>query len=261
MLPKLDFVSTTAGSFMVFTTDTVIPQCLRTYGGFEPHLLQIATEIFRRRGRPGVLVDAGAYIGTFSVPVSLATGCSIVAFEAQRVVAQLLGANFLINGIDRATIKNVILAGPEHPRVTPIPAVDYSKTGNFGAYSLDTQLFNRESLARMTSSGRVETVEVRALDEFDLNDVFLMKLDVEGQELEVLRGAVRTLERNGFPPLLFEAWRDVWWQDKKTELLGFVQELGYEVTAMDENFLAQHRTALQPLQIQPTSPVVGASSA
>lgn len=247
-LPSIEFIKTANGNFLVFATDTIIPRCLRENGGFELHLCQIAVEVFKRRGRAGVLVDAGANIGTFSVPVSLVTGCNVVAFEAQRVVGQMLGGNFLLNGIDRAWVNNVILAGPGHAKVADIPAVDYSQPGNFGAYSVDAELFGRESLARMRAAKRTETVEVRTLDDFDLNDVFLIKLDVEGHELDVLKGGVRTLERNGYPPLLFEAWRDAWWQEKKQELLRFVTDLGYEVLAMDENFFAQHRSTANPLR-------------
>jgi FkbM family methyltransferase len=242
-LPKLELVTTANGNFLVLPTDTIIPQHLRAHGGFEPHLCQIAVEALRRRGRPGLLVDIGAHIGTFSIPVSLATGCEVVAFEAQRVIGQLLGANFVLNGIDRASIKNVILAGPEHPAAISIPRVDYSSPGNFGAYSVDRGLFTQISLPRMKSLASAETVEVRTLDDFALNDVALIKIDVEGQELEVLRGAVQTLQRNNFPPLLFEAWRDDWWAREKQELTQFVASFDYEISALDENFFAQHRSA------------------
>src|SRR5258706_7982426 len=136
-LPRIDFIKTDNGSFLAFATDTIIPSCLRQCGGFELHLCQIAIEVLKRRGGTGLLVDAGAYIGTFSVLAALATGCSVIAFEAQRVIGQMLGANFVLNGIDRAQIKNVILAAPDHPKVTSIPLVDYCQPGNFGAYSIN----------------------------------------------------------------------------------------------------------------------------
>jgi FkbM family methyltransferase len=240
-LPKLELLQTPNGAFFVLPTETIIRQNLLATGSFEPHLMRIAADALRRRGRAGVLVDIGAHIGTFSVPVSLATGCEVVAFEAQRVLAQLLGANFVINGIDRATVKNVILAEPEHPATMSIPRVDYATPGNFGAYSVDGKLFDQMSMPRLASLGGTERVEVRSLDEFALEQVALIKIDVEGKELDVLRGALETLARNQYPPLLFEAWRDEWWAEERRELMQFVKALGYEIDAMDENFFAQHR--------------------
>lgn len=240
-LPKLELIKTPNGAFFVLPTETVIRQTLHAHGGFEPHLVRMAVETLRRRGRPGLLVDIGAHIGTFSVPVALATGCEVVAFEAQRVIAQLLGANFVINGIDRASVKQVCLAGPGHPATRAIPRVDYSAPGNFGAYSVDDKLFEQMSSSRLASLAGRERVEVRTLDDFGLEQVALLKIDVEGQELEVLKGALDTLARNQYPPLMFEAWRDDWWATEKHELMQFVAALGYEIAAMDENFFAQHR--------------------
>jgi len=250
-LPGVELVKTPGGAFLTLSTDTVIPRALKAEGGFERHLAQIATEVYRHyRGRAGVLVDVGANIGTFSVPVARATGCSVVTFEAQRVISQLLGANLVINGIERGWVRNVILGAPGHEPVLHVPQVDYGQQGNFGAYAVDRSLFESQSLSRMRSLHETEAVQVHTLDDFNLADVFLIKIDVEGAELDVLRGAVRTLERNQFPPLLFETWRDDWWQPKRDALLSFVEQLGYDVTAMDENYFAQHRTSLSRIELE-----------
>ena len=45
---------------------------------------------------------------------------------------------------------------------------------------------------------------MRRLDDLALGDVGFVKIDVEGHELAVLRGAAETLQRNR-PPLLVEA--------------------------------------------------------
>jgi hypothetical protein len=93
---------------------------------------------------------------------------------------------------------------------------------------------------RMGDSGETEEVQMRTLDSYALEDVFLVKVDVEGAELEVLQGALETLRESNFPPLIFEAWRDGSWSEKREELLSYVRDLGYELTPMDENYFAQH---------------------
>ncbi|MGH9244424.1 MAG: FkbM family methyltransferase [Acidimicrobiales bacterium] len=57
--------------------------------------------------------------------------------------------------------------------------------------------------ARRTSDAAGVEVALAALDEYDLERVGFVKIDVEGHELEVLRGAERTLER-WRPTLLVE---------------------------------------------------------
>ncbi len=248
--PQVKLVETAAGRYLSFAADSVVSRSLEAQGSFERHLVQIAAEVHRRRGRPGLLVDAGAYIGTFSIPVALATGCAVEAFEPQRPVAQLLGANYLLNGILDARVHNAILSGPEHPPEQRVRWPDYAASGNFAAWSVDAELLREVSMKRMTLGAREEAVAVRALDELALDEVFLVKLDVEGHELEVLKGAAEMLERNRFPPLLFEAWREAEWAPRKRALLAFVEELGYDVHAMDENFFAQHLSAPPHLRLQ-----------
>ena len=70
----------------------------------------------------------------------------------------------------------------------------------------------------------------------------LLKIDVQGAELEVLKGAAGTLLRCGFPPILYEAWAFEWYAPKKAALEAFLQGLGYVLLNFDgsENFVAQH---------------------
>lgn len=240
MLPNYQILSTDTGQYLTLLTDTVISTQLRTKGSFESHLSRIAEAVFGLRGG-GVLVDIGANIGTFSVPVAKATGCEVHAFEAQRVISQVLAANFVLNRISDGHVHHVMLAPERREDGCLLPVPDYGVPGNFGAYSVVPELYQRESLARMKSRGDTERVNVAALDDFGLDDVFLIKIDVEGAEIDVLRGSVKTIEESGFPPLIFEAWRDEWWVPKRIELLAYVESLGYVVQAMDENFFAQHK--------------------
>ena len=108
---------------------------------------------------------------------------------------------------------------------------------------MDREIFATQSLARMAviPGAAAETVSLKRLDGFGFTDVALIKIDVEGVEERVLRGAAATLVKNHFPPIIFEAWRDNWYQAQRASLLEFVEDLGYEDSPMDENFLAQHR--------------------
>src|SRR5262249_50910351 len=69
-----------------------------------------------------------------------------------------------------------------------VPSVDYSKPGNFGAVSL-------------ARSSQGETVPLVTIDSLALPSCHLIKIDVEGMEIDVLEGAKNTLQQ--FRPLLY----------------------------------------------------------
>ena len=91
-------------------------------------------------------------------------------------------------------------------------------------------------------------VETRTLDSFHLENVGFLKIDVEGHELAVLRGARGTLAANDYPPILFESWRPDREQEGipavklREELFSFMQGLGYKLEdaphGYGENFIA-----------------------
>ncbi len=88
-----------------------------------------------------------------------------------------------------------------------------------------------------------EKVEAKTLDSFNLDNIGFLKLDVEGAELEVLQGAVKTLARSQYPPFIFEVWPDKWYQTKKEKLFNYVKGLGYTITpitGVNNMFLASH---------------------
>ena len=80
----------------------------------------------------------------------------------------------------------------------------------------------------LASGGNQETIELRALDdEQGLDAPDFVKIDVEGFELEVLKGSVRTLERR---PDLFLEMHGVDLADKRRRvaaIVDFLWDLGY----------------------------------
>lgn len=78
----------------------------------------------------------------------------------------------------------------------------------------------------------VKMVKTTTLDSFDINNVGLIKVDVEGMEEKVLRGGVGTIVRNGYPPILFELWdpeKTGFDRERYDSLVNFIQGLGYEI--------------------------------
>ncbi len=80
--------------------------------------------------------------------------------------------------------------------------------------------------------GEGDSVEVRMLDSFNLQHVGLIKIDVQGNEMGVLRGAVETLRR-WKPAVMVEIphdqVKDLVERRIAPEAVGFLQKLGAEL--------------------------------
>ena len=81
-------------------------------------------------------------------------------------------------------------------------------------------------LSALTDDGAGERVEVRAADSLDIPDPDVIKLDVEGFEAAVLRGARRVIAR-AKPMIIMESWLGPIQQT--LEPLRVLEELGYRL--------------------------------
>ncbi len=236
--PNIEFLNTASGRYLIFSNDYDIAEKLRHDGHQDQAMVQRAASLLD--GRPGshAIIDAGAHLGTFSVPLCLQTGHRVHAFEAQRHFAQLLGANYMLNSIHNAWVYNIALGGPDSPSYVEIATTDISKAGNYGAFSLDPNIFSTGSTQRIQFTGEMDKVDVRMLDSFNLPPVGLLKIDVEGQELSVLQGAVQTLKDNDFPPIIFECWQAEEHRELREATIKFVTDLGYDCNPEGENIVA-----------------------
>jgi FkbM family methyltransferase len=91
-------------------------------------------------------------------------------------------------------------------------------------------------------------VQQRTLDEYNLDNVGFIKIDVEGHEMAVLRGAQRTLERSR-PVLLVEVIAKFCRLNLSTAL-NEIEQLGYEGSFLLEGRL-QPSASINPEKHQP----------
>jgi FkbM family methyltransferase len=135
---------------------------------------------------PGTtFVDVGANIGNHTVYVAGVLGAPTHAFEPQPAAFELLRANVTGNHLTNVTLHPCGLA--DRPgEATLVPGL----AGNRG-------------MAKLIPGG--SGVALRTLDGFVLGGpIGTIKIDVEGMETAVLRGARRTIRRH-LPDLLLEA--------------------------------------------------------
>jgi hypothetical protein len=125
-----------------------------------------------------------------------------------------------------------------------VPVPDYNLDPNNGGVSLskDVRALRNHQLTD-TNCQSFEDVEIRPLDAYGHTNVRLIKIDVEGMELPVIRGAHRTIVDSGFPPILFEMWNEAVFPafaEQNEAVVRHFTELGYAVQRIAELGIAQY---------------------
>jgi FkbM family methyltransferase len=139
-----------------------------------------------------LFVDVGANVGTYSVLASKVAGARVVAFEPIASTCLALRDNLALNDIvDRVEVWESCVGSTR------------------GAIRMTTQHDTTNHVVTAASEGpALETsqeVPLVPLDEaIGARRPFMLKLDVEGYELEVLRGAKRTLADPGLQCVILE---------------------------------------------------------
>jgi len=223
-------VQTADGARMLVRQQDHIGRIIADGREWEPHV----REAIERAARPdGVAIDAGAYIGIHTLTMARLFG-TVHAFEPQRGIFQVLCGNLALNGCTNVIAHNDALydrAGfvrlaPQERQETDMPLKDgrpdYPHIANAAALSFDF----------VADGGDVRAV---ALDDIALENVRLIKVDTQGADLRVLRGAADTIRRCR-PTVLFEWERDLARQHDTTldDFLDFFAGLKYEVTMIHD---------------------------
>ena len=154
-----------------------------------------------------VLWDVGSHTGTWAILWGI-RGHVVHAFEANHSMARLCNAGMILSGL-AATCHAVAVCDHDGNAIFRNPTID----GGGG------------SLVRLFGACLPIAVPAVSLDTWRAHDargVGFLKIDVEGGELDVLRGARRTIAACR-PKILFECWEDERGQ-RKEELFRFLRD-------------------------------------
>lgn len=199
---------TRSGPMLALTTDFYMTRSLALYGEYCPEEWRMLKQLIR----PGMtVVEVGSNMGTHSV--DMARACApgaFYAFEPQPRIFQILCANLALNDIRNAFAYPEGCGEAEGEAV--VPFLDYSRQDNFGSVSLQPP-----------GEPGIK-VRVRSVDSLELPTCGLLKVDVEGFEPQVLRGARDTLMRCR-PVIYIENDRSA----QQQEIISLVAEMGYRL--------------------------------
>jgi FkbM family methyltransferase len=160
-------------------------------GSYEPEVAALINQTLRRGG---VFVDVGANIGAFTIPAAARVGEQgrVIAIEASPDVFPYLERNCSRNNVRNVHLLNAAAAAQDGiVEFYPAPAEKFgmgSMGAQFSGVPLKLNARSLDSLVRELGVARVD----------------VMKIDVEGFELEVLKGARDLLLSNTPPLVVFE---------------------------------------------------------
>ena len=208
---------------------------------FDPVEVELAVQLLetRRRffGDGAVAIDCGANIGAHTIEWAIAmTGWgSVISIEAQERIYYALAGNIALNNCFNAIAMHAAVSSESG--VMKMPTPNYLTASSFGSLELRpsaTTEFIGQAIDY--SDDKMVPVQRITLDSLQLSRVDLIKIDIEGMEMEALEGARTLIEKNR-PILLIEQIKTV-----RERLRAWIQERGYEVIDAGINLLAVHRT-------------------
>lgn len=185
-----------------------------------------------------VVIDVGSHIGLFSMVSSRRVGASgkVIAIEALTSNFKLLQENIRLNRLNNVLDVNCILYSKDMPfsvsRYQRILAA--GRRGGIGEQEREQKIQEEQMLKSMSSNSSRKTMEqAMTMDTVlqqtagSINPVNWIKIDVEGAELDVLKGATKTLAANQDIAILVEIHRS-WLYEPILELL---RKYGYKLQA------------------------------
>ena len=189
-LKKFDLADCIHGIMVYPSNDDVIGRCLKNYGEWSEGENIIMSQFI---SEGDTVIDIGANVGTtvLSLSKKVSNKGKVIAFEPQDIVSQCLQANLTLNDITNVTVYN--LAVSNNTGWAYINDQDFVEKGRYGE-------------AGISETGtRIKTV---TLDELELDNCKLIKIDVESHEWEVIQGGQEFLKKH-IPVLYMEAKKDV----------------------------------------------------
>jgi FkbM family methyltransferase len=210
-----------SGGFRICAPKGAVGALIYYLGNSEPESARII-ESFLRPGM--VFFDVGAHIGEYTLMASRLVGPNgaVHAFEAQPDTFAILEQNCLRNRVSNVKLNSCAVVdapGTVEFDICAEPAM----SSMAAAAALPRRRLNRI------------VVPAISLDRYcQVHDTWpdLLKVDVEGAEWLVLRGAAEVLRRSSGPAVIFESLPETYSRFGYTaeSVNGYLQSLGYQIT-------------------------------
>jgi len=204
------------GKFKCFKKDDAICKSILTDKSWEKPILDILISHYKQGTN---FLDIGSNYGTHSIGIAneikKTNGLGKVhSFELQPEIYKLFQENIELNELKQIITPHFFGLGDKNETRDFVLPSDYDTHPNPGMLSL----LNTET----NNNTEKVSVSIKRLDDLHLDNISLIKIDVEGYELEALHGGIDTIERNR-PVILIEIWE----KNKETYFSWFREHLSF----------------------------------
>jgi FkbM family methyltransferase len=249
---KLAFVTaaTDHGTFIVNRFDRRVVNESEGYGvglqllehaHYDPDEVNLMLRVLDLRrlchGGGVMAVDCGANVGVHTVEWAkhMTAWGNVLAIEAQERIYYALAGNIAINNCFNA--RAIHAAVSDRPGTMKIPMPNYFAAASFGSLELkprDGTEFIGQAIDY--SDDKMVAVPTVSLDSLNLARADLIKIDVEGMEMDVLAGAARCID-SLHPIVLIETIKS-----DRNAIAAWLTGRGYTTIDVGINILAIHAT-------------------
>lgn len=208
-------------------------------GAYDPGEVQTIKDLLpllrKYRGNGVVALDCGANIGVHALEwAGLMKGWGqVVAIEAQERIYYALAGNIALHNCFNA--RAIWAAVSDQDASIDIPEPNYCTPSSFGSFELKERLGNENIGQAINYDKPTSRVRTMTIDNAGLSRVDLIKMDIEGMELEALSGAVNTIKRD--KPLLYVETVKI----DGTQLSAMLDTLGYRQLPHGMSVLCIHK--------------------
>ncbi len=172
-----------------------------------------------------VFFDVGANIGSITLPVAKSTGADVHSFEPSRFTYQFLEKNVTQNCLTNVSLNNNAVHS-----VNGLDLQFYEAEEKYGNSSLSATYSQQPHYS-------VKTISLDAYCErLKIDKIKVLKIDVQGYEIEVLKGAQNLIKNKAIDTIIFEM--ESWAEEQAGYQIGASQEFllmnGYELFTLEK---------------------------
>jgi len=208
---KFNFEGEEVNFFLPFRHDLIEQTIIAKKTFFEVAELKILRQYISPKS---VIIDIGANIGNHLVFFGKFCNASkIIAFEPNPILFPILERNIVLNQLDKKTTIHQVAIGSQKGKGVLLGDND-NKDPSYTNKSLE-----------INSEGEIK---IAPLDDLVHDKVDLLKIDVEGLELEVLKGASQIILRDR--PIIFIESLNI------DQIMGFMAKFDYRIETILSNY-------------------------
>ena len=186
--------------FIVFNNDSGVTDYVKRNLIYEPYLFEYIRNNINLYGKH--IIDIGGNIGHHAIRFSklCSGGGKVFTFEPQRLIFYALCANVVQNGYDNIYCFNLAL-GNEN-KIVKIESRSFFGKLNSGDTHIKPDVIHDEDFTNnVFANCGYNFVQCVTLDKLDIKNIGILKIDCQGFEANILRGANKTIIEN--KPVIF----------------------------------------------------------